>query len=96
MALLRVKAGKATTAPFHYMLVLGIDSTDSDWLLLVDPYYRVNPFKGEDAQYLEWLGGNNPQGANLKINRERLDSYENAKYSMADIDERECCLFERI
>ena len=96
VALLRVHASKATTAPFHYILALGVDKNDSDWLLFFDPYYRVNPFKGEDSKYIEWLGGENEQGANLKIKRERLDSYKFEKYSMAAIDERECCLLERI
>jgi len=96
VALLRVKAGKAKTAPFHYMLALGVDGDDRDWLLFFDPYYRVKSFTGEDAEYLKWLGGSNPQGANLRIKRERLDSCENAKYSMASVDERECCLLERV
>lgn len=96
VALLRVNAGKAMTAPFHYVLALGVDRNDSDWLLFFDPYYRVKPFKGEDAKYIKWLGRENEQGANLTIKRERLDSYKFEKYSMAHIDERECCLLERI
>ena len=95
IALLRVCAGK-TSSMFHYLLALGVDEQDNDWLLFFDPYYRINRFTGEDSKYLEWLGDNNRQGANLRIKRERLDSYEYAKYSMASIDERECCLLERI
>ena len=96
VALLSIKSGKATAASFHYILALGVDSSDSDWLLFFDPYYRTRQFKGEDAKYLKWLGGGNECGANLKIRRERLDSYEYEKYSMAHVDERECCLLERI
>ena len=76
------------------MLALGVDE-DKDWLLFFDPYYRVQQFSGEDSKYLEWLGSGGRQGANLRIKRERLDSYEYAKYSMAPVDERECCLLER-
>ncbi|UOO37667.1 hypothetical protein IZU99_10570 [Oscillospiraceae bacterium CM] len=96
VALLRVSAGKRTTALFHYMLVLGVDRQDSEWLLLFDPFYRSTPFSGEEAKYLQWLGSENEKGANLKIKRERLDSYKYEKYSMAHLDERECCLLERI
>lgn len=96
VALLRIKAGKAATTPFHYVLALGVDKNNSEWILFFDPYYRVNQFKGEDAKYLQWLGGECEHGANLKIKRERLDSYEYEKYSMAAIDERECCLLERV
>lgn len=94
VALLRVCTGK-TANEYHYMLALGVDSNDTDWLLFFDPYYRVQQFSGEDSRYLEWLGTNHRQGANLRIKRERLDSYEYMKYSMAAIDERECCLLER-
>ena len=96
VALLRVKAGKAATTPFHYILALGVDRQDKEWLLFFDPYYRVKPFKGEDVNYLEWLGDENENGANLRIKRERLDSYGYAKYSMSGIENRECCLLERI
>ena len=78
------------------MLAIGIDKKDTDWLLFFDPYYRANQFRGEDSKYIEWLSDKHPTGANLRIKRERLDSYEYAKYSMATIDERECCLIERI
>ena len=94
VALLRVRMGKSV-ALAHYVLALGVDDTDTDWLLFFDPYYRVQQFTGEDAKYLEWLGGNYRQGANLRVKRERLDSSEYAKYSMASTDERECCLLER-
>ncbi len=94
VALLRVSSGKSANALAHYMLALGVDE-DKDWLLFFDPYYRVQQFSGEDSKYLEWLGSGGRQGANLRIKRERLDSYEYAKYSMAPVDERECCLLER-
>ena len=96
VALLRVNAGKAATAPFHYILALGVDETDRDWLLFFDPYYRIKPFKGEDANYIQWIGKENKKGANLRIKRERLDSYGYAKYSLSDIENRECCLLERM
>lgn len=94
IALLRVCDGK-TSSVFHYMLALGIDNRDSDWLLFFDPYYRVQKFTGENSKYIEWLGDNHRQNANLRINRKRLDSQEYEKYSMASVDERECCLLER-
>ena len=95
IALLRVCLDKKGTL-FHYILSLGIDETDSDWLLFHDPLYRVNPFIGEDKKHIELLGGNSRQGANLRIRRERLDLYEYAKYSLGTMDERECCLLERL
>lgn len=95
VALLRVNDSKTSNTLFHYMLALGVDDNDSDWFLFFDPYYRVQQFKGEDSKYLEWLGDNSRQGANLRIKRERLDSLEYEKYSMAAMDERECCLLER-
>lgn len=94
-ALLRVCDGKESSV-FHYMLALGIDKRDNDWLLFFDPYYRVQRFTGENSKYIEWLGDNNRQNANLRINCKRLDSYEYEKHSMASVDERECCLLERI
>lgn len=95
VALVRVCMGKTADTLFHYMLALGVDSGDKDWLLFFDPYYRVQQFAGADTGYLEWLGTNGLQGANLRIKRERLDSFNYEKYSMAAADERECCLLER-
>ena len=80
---------------FHYMLGLGIDPTDNDWILFFDPFYRVRKYTGEDSKYIELLGGENRQSANLRIKRERLDSYEYKKYSMSAIENRACCLLER-
>ena len=94
IALMRVCLCKTDTL-FHYLLMLGADETDSEWILFHDPLYRVNPFLGEDKNYIELLGGNERQGANLRIRRERLELYEYKKYSMGSIDERECCLLER-
>lgn len=95
VALARVCTGKTANAPFHYMLALGVDDRNADWLLFFDPYYRVQQFTGEDKKYLDWVGNKSHKGENLRIRRERLDSYEYAKYSMASIEERECCLLER-
>lgn len=95
VAILRVCSGKSQNAEFHYLLALGVDDNDKDWLLFFDPYYRVQQYSGANAKYLEWLGANSRQGANLRIKRDRLDAYEYMKYAMAPIDERECCLLER-
>lgn len=101
VALVRVCTGKTPDAPFHYMLALGVDERDADWLLFFDPYYRERPFTGENKKYLDWVidkgdkGDKRHKGENLRIKRERLDSYEYAKYSMGPIEERECCLLER-
>jgi len=96
-ALLRVRGNKAK---YHYLLALGGDAEDKDWLLFFDPYYRVQSFTGKDSKYIQWLGDknreeNNGQGANIRIKRERLESEEYAKYSMPPIEYRECCLLER-
>ena len=93
VALLRVCKDPMNTI-FHYILALGVDEKDSDWILFHDPYYRVNPFLGEDGKYIKLIESNR-QGANLKIKRERLDNYEYERYSMCAIEERECCLLER-
>lgn len=95
VALLSVYAGKAAPL-FHHILALGVDSKDNGWLLFFDPYYRIKPFTGKNTNYIEWLGDRNRQSANLRVKRERLDSYKYEEYSMAPISERECCLLERL
>ena len=92
IALIRVWTGSC----FHYILALGLDENDSSKLLFFDPYHRIRRFTGEDANHIEWLGENGKQEANLRISRERLDSYGDEKYSMGAVDERECCLLERL
>jgi len=80
----------------HYILALGLDGKDSKNLLFFDPYYRVKRFAGDDSKHIEWLGNSNRQEANLRVSRERLDSYDCRKYSMGPERIRECCLLERI
>ena len=92
IALLRIWSGSC----FHYILALGLDSSDSSKLLFFDPYYRTRNFNGANTNSLTWLKGSGSQEANLRISRERLDSIEYVKYSMGPINERECCLLERL
>lgn len=79
----------------HYILALGVDKTDRNSLLFFDPLYRVRQFSGNDSNYIQWLGDNGGQKANVRVARERLDSFAYEKYSMGPISERECCLLER-
>ena len=92
IALIRVWEGSC----YHYILALGLDKSDSNKLLFFDPYYRVRKFTGKDSDYVEWLGSNGKQEANLRVSRERLDSYDYERYSMGPVNVRECCLLERL
>jgi len=88
----------------HYILALGQDF-DKSKLLFFDPLYRDRKFYGETSDTVEWLGinyidkttkrfpGQNP---NLKVSRERLNSYKCQKYSMGPNNIRECCLLWRL
>ena len=97
VALIRLCSNKSGLI-FHYVLALG---ADDEFLYFFDPYYRVKNFSGADAEVMKWLGNENREGfckgqsPNLRISRERLDSEKIEKYSMSQIDERECCLIER-
>ena len=85
-----------TETNLHYILALGLDGNVNKTFLFFDPYYRVRKFTGEDSKHIEWLGNNNCQEANLRVSRERLDTYDCTKYSMGPERIRECCLLERI
>ena len=92
IALMRVWSGSC----FHYVLALGLDENDSGKLLFFDPYYRVKKYTGDDSKHIEILKPNERHGANLRVSRERLDSYDGERYSMGSVEERECCLLERL
>jgi hypothetical protein len=92
IALMNVCSG----SDYHYLLALGLDENDSGKLLFFDPYYQERKCVGDDSAHIEWLGNNGGQKANLRVSRERLDSYDWEEYSMGSIEERECCLLERL
>ena len=94
IALLRLCLNNSGTS-FHYALALGVDTNDRNGILFFDPLYRVNQFRRSDLNDMQWLGDNETQKANLRVSRDRLDSYNYEKYSMGPTHERECCLLER-
>ena len=85
-----------TETNLHYILALGLDGSDSKNLLFFDPYYRTKKFTGVDASHIEWLGNRFDNEANLRVSRERLDTYDCLSYSMGPERIRECCLLERV
>jgi len=81
---------------YHYILALGLDENDKNKILFFDPYYRMKRFTGEDSKHIEWLGNKGVQEANLRVSRDRLDSVNYERYSFGPVEERDCCLLERI
>jgi len=92
VALVRVWTGRM----FHYILALGLYKNDKNKIEFFDPYYRMRNFTGNDSKHIEWLGTKGVQEANLRVSRDRLDSYNYERYSLGPREERECCLLERI
>ena len=82
-------------ADFHYVLTLGVDAQDKDYLLFFDPYFRVRNFSVDESVDMQWLGSSIAQKPNLRISRKRLDLDSYAKYCMRPLCERECCFLER-
>jgi hypothetical protein len=81
---------------YHFVLLLGADKSDSSKLLFFDPYYSEEKYTGNDSVHIEILKTNDKQGANRRVSRERLNCGKHEFYSMGPVDERECCLLERL
>lgn len=75
----------------HYMLCT---KADNNFLYFFDPYFRQQQFGKSDRNFLEWV--REEWEYNLKVSRQRIDSYEYEKYSFGPIEDREICLIRRI
>lgn len=77
-----------TKSLYHYILITKIDD---EFAYVFDPYYRERNFKEDDIEIVR----DNPCKFNRKIKRRWIDSTEEKKYAMGDINDRICVLINR-
>jgi hypothetical protein len=87
VALFRVFINERT---HHYILCT---KADNDYLYFFDPYYKHKQFSQKERNFYEWI--DDEWDHNLKVSRQRIDSYKNERYSLGPKDDREICLIKK-